>query len=314
MAFPRKTIEERIVSNWSKLDISDQSGKVFVVTGANSGICYETSLALAEKGGTVIMACRDLTRSESALATIQHKFPAAEVRLMHLDLGDLKSVQGFSEEFLKDFDQLDVLINNAGPVVADRILTADGFESHFGAGHLGHFALTGYLMKLLLKTSKSRVVTVGSRMHKNAEMNWDDLMNEKSYDRAKAYSQGKLANMLFAMELGCRFAAKGSTTLSVAAHPGLAKTNWANNNMSGVMKIIANLMSSLTYQSAEMGSLSVLYAAVSEGVKNGSYYGPKNDSKGYPVETQPADNALNTDDAQKLWELSEKLTGVQYKL
>lgn len=313
MAFPRKTIEERIVSNWSKLDIRDQSGKVFVVTGANSGIGYETSLALAEKGGTVVMACRDLSRSESSLATIKNRFPAAEISLMHLDLGSLESIRNFAKEFRKVFSQLDVLINNAGPVVADRILTTDGFESHFGVGHLGHFALTGQLMELLQKTSGSRVVTVGSRMHKNAEMNWGDLMNETSYDRTKAYSQGKLANMLFAFELSRKLEAAKSSTISLAAHPGLAKTNW-ESNLNGPMRIMAKLMSSLTYQSAEMGSFSILFAAVDKTVKNGGYYGPENDSKGYPVETQPADNALNTDDAQKLWELSEKLTGVQYKL
>ena len=156
-------------------------------------------------------------------------------------------------------------------------------------------------------------MTVGSRMHANAEIQWDDLMNEESYDRTKAYSQGKLANMLFAMELSRKLEAAEGDTKSLAAHPGLAKTNWASN-LKGVMKIVANLMSSFSYQSAEMGALSILFAAVGDEVKNGGYYGPKNDSKGYPMETVPSDNARNAADAKKLWELSEKLTGVKYKL
>ena len=299
------------MQNWTKQDIPNLSDKVFVVTGANSGIGYQTSLALAEKGASVVMACRDLERSQSAFDTIKKSAPEAELMLMALDLGSLKSIENFANEFKAKFARLDALINNAGPVLAARTLTEDGFESHFGAGHLGHFALTAQLLDTLLATPGSRVVTVGSRMHANGKINWDDLMGEAAYDRTKAYTAGKLANMLFALELSRKLDAAGSDTKSVAAHPGLAKTNWASN-LGGVMKIMANLMSSLAYQSAEMGALSVLYAALSEDAKNGGYYGPENDQKGYPMETTPADSALNEADAARLWTLSEDLTGVKF--
>lgn len=300
------------MANWTKNDIPGLNGKVFIITGANSGIGYESSLALAEKGATVVMACRNSEKAQRAMERIKTAVPAAKVETLELDLASLKSIQDFANTFKKKYDRLDVLINNGGPVIAARSLTRDGFESHFGVGHLGHFALTALLLDVILKTPSSRIVTVGSRMHVNAIMAWDDLMSEGSYDPMKAYPQSMLAKILFAFELSRRLDANGRTTKSIAVHPGLAKTSWADNNLSGLMKIIAKLMSAATYQSAAMGALPLLYAAVDQNVKSGGYYGPENDTKGYPVEVKASDSAYNEADAKRLWELSEKLTGVEF--
>lgn len=207
-----------------------------------------------------------------------------------------------------------MLVNNGGPIIAKQSVTEDGFESHFGIGHLGHFALTALLLDVILKTPSSRIVTVGSRMHVNAAIAWDDLMSERSYDPMKAYPQSMLAKMIFAFELGRKLEAKGASTISVAAHPGLANTGWVENNLNGFMKIMAKLMSITSYQSAEMGALPILRSATDADVKSGSYYGPENDTKGYPVEVKASDHAYNEADAKRLWELSEKLTGVKFTI
>ena len=300
------------MANWTKNNIPNLDGKVFVVTGANSGIGYESSLALAEKGAIVVMACRNAEKAQRALEQVKAAVPAAKVEVMQLDLASLKSVREFADTFKKKYDRLDVLVNNGGPVVAPQMLTEDGFESNFGVAHLGHFALTALLLDVILKTPSSRVVTVSSRMHVNAAIAWDDLMSERSYNPMKAYPQSMLAKIIFAFELSRRLEAKGASTISVAVHPGLANTGWADNNLSGFMKVIAKMLSAATYQSAEMGALPLLRAATDADVKPGSYYGPENDQKGYPVEVQASDHAYNEADAKKLWELSEKLTGVEF--
>ena len=298
---------------WAKNEIPNLDGRIFIVTGANSGIGYESCLALAEKGGTVIMAYRNLEAGQQSLDLIQQAAPSAKLALMKLDLASLDSIQVFAKTFKSKYDKLDVLINNAGPVGADRILTADGYESHFGIGHLGHFALTGLLLDILLKTPNSRIITVGSRMHADGKIEWEDINGEKSYDRWKAYKQSKLANMLFALELNRRLEAKGASTKSLAVHPGLAKTGWAENNLSGLTKIIGKLMSLISYQSAEMGALPLIYAATASNVKPGGYYGPENDTKGYPVEVQADEVAHDESEAKKLWQLSEELTKVHFE-
>jgi NAD(P)-dependent dehydrogenase (short-subunit alcohol dehydrogenase family) len=301
------------MTDWMKDNIPNLSGKVFVITGANSGLGYESSFALAEKGATVIMACRNLERGQHSLDAIKKEIPSAELDLMELDLASLSSIRKFSETFKSKYDRLDVLINNGGPVIAARSLTRDGFESHFGVGHLGHFALTALLLEVILKTPSSRIVTVSSRMHATAKIAWDDLMSERSYDTMKAYPQSMLAKILFAFELSRRLDAKGTTTKSIAVHPGLAKTSWADNNLSGFMKIVAKIMSAITYQSAQMGALPVLYAGTDPNAKAGGYYGPENDTKGFPVEVRAGDVAYNETDAKRLWELSENLTGINFE-
>lgn len=300
------------MTSWTEQNIPNLTGKVFIITGANSGIGFESCRALAEKEATVVMACRNLERSQAALDEIKRSLPSARLELLKLDLASLDSVRAFAGTFTSKYERLDGLINNGGPIGVTQSVTADGFESHFGVNHLGHFALTGLLLEALLNTPDSRVVTVGSRMHADATMEWDDLMSERSYDRWAAYGRSKLANMLFAFELNRRLVAKGVSTLSVAAHPGLANTGWADNNLSGLLKLVGKAMSVLTYQSAEMAALSILYAAVDGNVRPGGYYGPEDDKKGYPVEVQAGEVAYDEGDARRLWELSEELTGVAY--
>jgi len=301
------------MTNWTKDNILNLHGKIIIITGANSGLGYESSLALAEKGARVIMACRNLVRGQQSLEAIKQAVPAAELELMELDLANLNSIRAFAKLFKSKYDKLDVLINNGGPIIAVRGMTEDGFESHFGINHLGHFALTGLLLDVLLNTPSSRIVTVSSRMHVDGKMEWDDLMSERSYDRMAAYRQSKLANMLFALELNRRLEAKGTSIMSVAVHPGLARTSWADNNLSGFMKIMGKIMSITSYQSASMAALPLLYAGTDPNVKSGGFYGPEHDTKGYPVEVRAGDAAYDEADAKKLWELSEKLTGIKYE-
>lgn len=301
------------MTDWTKNNIPNLDGKVIMITGANSGIGYESSLALAEKGATVIMACRNLERAGYSLKRIKTAIPSAKLEPMKIDLASLNSIQTFAKSFKSKYDKLDVLINNGGPIIAVRSMTEDGFESHFGINHLGHFALTGLLLDVLLNTPSSRIVTIGSRMHVDGKIEWDDLMSERSYDRMAAYRQSKLANMLFAFELHRRLEAKGSSTKAVAVHPGLAKTSWADNNLDGFMKFLGKITSLISYQSASMAALPLLYAAVDSKVKPGGYYGPEHDTKGYPVAVRAGDAAYNETDAKRLWELSEKLTGVKYE-
>ena len=300
------------MSEWTTDNIPDLNGKVFIITGSNSGIGYECSLALAEQGATVIMACRNLDKGQHALKAIKSTLPSAKLDLMELDLASLKSIHTFASSFKSTHDTLDVVINNAGPVGAARRETKDGFESHFGVNHLGHFALTGLLLDELLITPSSRTVTVSSRMHTTGNIEWDDLMSEQSYDRWSAYKQSKLANLLFAFEFNRRLEAKGKSTISVAAHPGLANTGWADNNLDGFMKFMGNVMSRVSYQSAAIGALPVLYASVDPNVRAGGYYGPDKDAKGYPVEVRAGDLAYDESSAIRLWEVSEELTGVTY--
>lgn len=301
------------MANWTKHNIPDLREKVFIITGANSGLGYESTLALAEKGATVIMACRNPERAQQSLETIRQKISSANLDWIELNLASLKSIRTFANSFKSKYNKLDVLVNNGGPIIAPRNVTEDGFESHFGVNHLGHFALTGLLLDLLLNTPSSRVVTVSSRMHVDGKIEWDDLMSERSYDRMAAYRQSKLAQLLFAFELNRKLQAKSVSTISVAAHPGLAKTSWADNNLSGFMKIMGKIMSAASYQSAAMGALPILYASVASNGKSGGYYGPENDTKGFPMEVRASDYAYNEPDAKRLWELSENLTGVTYK-
>ncbi len=300
------------MANWTKENIPHLSGKVFIVTGANSGIGYETSLALAEKGAVVVMACRNPEGAQRALDAIKSEVPNANAEVIDLDLASLSSIKAFATNFKSKHDTLDVLINNGGIMGAVRSVTEDGFEAQFGVNHLGHFALTGLLLDMLMSTPSSRIVTVSSRMHTEGNIDWDDIMSEQSYDRWRAYRQSKLAQLLFAFGLGRKLEAIGSQTRSIAVHPGVSATNWAQNNFDGVMGFLLGKMSNAFFQSAAMGALPSLYAAVDSDAKSGSYYGPEHDKKGYPVEVQPSDAAYDEVDANRLWEMSANLTGVNY--
>jgi len=301
------------MTNWTKNDIPDLKGKVFIVTGANSGTGYQCALALAEKGATVVMACRNPKRAQDALAAIQTAVPAAKVERMELDLASLKSIRGFAEAFTSRFDRLDVLLNNGGVMGPARSVTQNGFETQFGVNDLGPFALTGQLLNVLMKTPASRVVNVSSRMHTTGKMAWDDLMSEQHYDNWAAYRQSKLAILLFTFEFNRRAEANGTLTRAVGVHRGLVASRWVENNLKGFQALMMKTMSPLISQSPAMAALPLLYAAVDAQAQPGSYYGPEHDTRGYPVAGRAAEAAYSESDAKQLWEISEKLTGVQYE-
>jgi len=305
---------------WSTHDIPHLSGKIAVVTGANSGTGYEVSKALASKRSQVIMACRNVEKGELAAAKIREEFPDSSLKVMDLDLADLSSINSFSKEILANYKELHILCNNAGVMQTPKLKTADGFELQLGTNHLGHFALTGLLIDLLIKTSDSRIVTVSSGAHRFGNIHFDDLMLEKSYGSAKAYGQSKLANLLFAYELQRRLEKHGSSTISVAAHPGFSSTNLqlTGPGMGGrkLWVWLYRLIRPLLAQSAEMGALPILYAAIAEQVRGGDYFGPRGlaGMRGHPKKVESNEASHDEETAKKLWDISTELTKVNYHL
>jgi NAD(P)-dependent dehydrogenase (short-subunit alcohol dehydrogenase family) len=285
---------------WTTEDMRPQDDRTFVVTGANSGIGLEAARALAAAGAHVVVACRDTSKGEHAVAELDGDF---DVR--RLDLADLASVRAFASELQGG---VDVLINNAGVMAVPRAKTADGFEMQLGTNHLGHFALTG----LLLDRIGDRVVTVSSGAHRFGRMNFGDLMSERHYQRWLAYGQSKLANLLFMQELQRRLDEAGSSLRSVAAHPGYAATNLQFHTQS-IQDQLMGLGNKLFAQSAAMGALPTLYAAT-EDIPGGAYVGPDGlaEQRGYPHLVGMSGAARNEDSARTLWERSEELTGVTY--
>jgi len=296
-------------NRWTAAQMPDQTGRVAIVTGANSGIGFETAKALALKGATVVMACRNLTKGETAADAIRLAKPAGSVQVMALDLSSLASVRAFAGEFIRSFDRLDLLINNAGVMaLPKRVETADGFEMQFGTNHLGHFALTGLLFGLLDRTPGSRVVNVSSGAHRAGRMRWDDIQSDKSYSPFVAYSQSKLANLLFTHELQRRVDKAGAKVTVTAAHPGWTATNLQTH--SG----IAGFLNPFFGQQPPMGALPTLYAAVGPDVPPASYYGPNGfmEMRGYPKRVGTSSAAQNQAGAVLLWAVSEELTGVTF--
>jgi len=297
--------------HWTEKDIPDQTGRVAVVTGANSGIGWETARALAQKGAKVIAACRSRQKADAAADQMMKLNPAGEAEGMTLDLADLDSVRAFAGGFLEKFDRLDLLINNAGIMFTPFGKTAQGFEQQFGVNHLGHFALTGLLLDALNGTPGARVVTVSSGMHLLGGVDFDRMNLERGYSPQRAYGRSKLANLLFTCELQRRLAAAGKGTLAVAAHPGYAATNLTRYSGRPV-----RLLDRFFGQKKEIGALPSLYAATSPDVSGGEYYGPGGllELRGYPIKV--ASNALSHDEdaARRLWALSEDMTRVKFPL
>jgi len=304
------------MNKWTPSQIPAQTGKLAIVTGANSGIGYHTALELARAGATVIMACRNPRKAEEARARIVAAVPHAKLEVAKLDMADLISIKSFAEGFVASGRKLDLLINNAGVMgLPQRTPTAQGFEMQFGTNHLGHFALTGELMPALLKTPGSRVVTVASIAHKGGRMRYDDPNWEKSYDPRKAYQQSKLANILFGLELDRRLKRAGAHVSSILAHPGVAITSIVSNGMGKTLQArIATFVLPFIAQSDARGAWPTLYAATSPDSQSGRYYGPDGigEIKGTPVEVQPKPHALDPVSAARLWHISEQMTGVEY--
>jgi NAD(P)-dependent dehydrogenase (short-subunit alcohol dehydrogenase family) len=297
-------------TNWINENIPDQSGKLVLVTGANSGLGYEVTRALVRKGATVVMACRNLEKGEEAAAKVRAENPKGEVRLMQLDLADLGSVKRFAEEFHSKYDHLDLLVNNAGVMATPYGKTADGFELQFGINHLGHFALTGLLLGLLKHTPNARIVTVSSYAHYFGRINFGDLNSQKSYQKWLAYGQSKLANLLFAYELQRRLSRNEQNLISVTAHPGYAETNLQQHTS------LFSFLNPIMAQSQEMGALPVLYATTHPEIKGGEYVGPDGflAQRGYPHLARSSQRSHDEATAERLWKVSEELTGVEYDI
>jgi NAD(P)-dependent dehydrogenase (short-subunit alcohol dehydrogenase family) len=309
-------------AGWDTRDMPDLTGRTAVVTGANSGLGWHTTAALADKGAHIVMACRNPEKTQAAIAEIRRLHPHASLEYIPLDLGDLSSVAAFAEAFRAGHKRLDILCNNAGVMFAPRGKTADGFEIHFGTNHLGHFALTGRLMDVVLATPRSRVVTVASEYARVGRIRLDDLNATRGYARSQAYANVKLANLMTAMELQRRLEAKGSGTISVASHPGLSATNLQSTGVGmGTPDALARFgawtmryLNKWVAQSAAMGALPSLMAATGPQVKGGDYYGPDRlwGLKGHPRHAPKPRQALDRDVAARLWALSEEMTGVTY--
>ncbi|WP_030323773.1 oxidoreductase [Streptomyces sp. NRRL B-3229] len=300
---------------WNEKAIPDQSGRVAVVTGANSGIGYAAARELARKGARVVLACRSERRGGEARDRLLSEVPGAEAELARLNLGDLASVREFATSY--PYDRLDLLINNAGVMALPYGTTADGFETQFGTNHLGHFALTGLLLPSILATPGARVVTVSSGMHAVANIDIHDLNSERRYRRWIAYARSKTANLLFVHELARRLAAHGSDVIAAAAHPGYAATNLqtAGVQMEGrtAAERFVRVGNRFFAQSAEAGALPTLYAATAPGVSPDSFTGPSLAGwRGAPAPSWRAPWTRNDEAGQRLWSASEELTGVTY--
>ena len=305
-------------NRWTQNDIPDQAGKLVIVTGGNSGIGYEAGLALAGRNAQVILAVRDVKKGEEAAQKIRLLHPQAQVTVMPLDLSDLKSVRSFVQVFLAEHNRLNVLINNAGVMALPARKTADGFEMQFGTNHLGHFALTGLLLPVLKMTPDARVVTVSSELHTSGDIHFDDLQWEKKYDRWGAYSQSKLANLLFAYELQRRLAIAGVEVKSLGCHPGYAATNLqsAGPRMDGsvISLWMMNFANAVVAQSQTMGALPTLFAATAPQANGSDYIGPTGwgGMRGYPDKVRSNSKSYDVEMAKRLWSVSEELTGVTY--
>ncbi len=299
---------------WTTSDVPDQSGRVAVVTGANSGLGLETARELARAGASVVLAVRSLDRGKAAVDEIRGEQPDATVQLQELDLASLDSIRSAATEVRSKVDRIDLLINNAGVMYTPRQQTADGFEMQFGTNHLGHFAWTGQLLDLMLDTPGSRVVTVSSVGHRiRSKIDFDDLNAENGYNRIAAYGRSKLANLLFTYELQRRLAEADAPTVALAAHPGGSNTELGRHVPGG--RFLTPLLTWMS-QSAAMGALPTLRAATDPTASAGQYYGPGGfmETRGHPVVVESSDRSHEADTQQRLWAVSERLTGVAFPI
>lgn len=293
-------------TSWSSNDIPSQKGRVSIVTGSTSGIGEKTAKVLAQKQSTVVLAVRNVSKGEKVAEEIRADYPDAAISVMQLDLSNLRSIQEFSSQFLADFDRLDLLINNAG-LACPYAKTDDGFEILMGTNHLGHFALTGHLIETLKKTPDSRVVIVSAGAHKASKIDLDDLNWEKrEYKNFTAYADSKLANLCFGYELKRRLESEGGNPMVTAAHPG-----WTT---SGLQRGFVKFLNKFFGQDKDMGALPTLRAAIDENASSGDFFGPEKffELHGAPIKVESSKLSHDVDTAQKLWVLSEELTGIKY--
>lgn len=293
---------------WTTADMPGLSGRTIVVTGANTGLGYQTAAALAAKEARVVLAVRNLDKGKTAAKQIEQASPGASVELQQIDLSSLESIQCAADELRKKFDNIDLLINNAGVSMTPKSHTKDGFELQFGTNHLGHFALTGLLLERMLTVPGSRIVTVSSVGHRVGNISFDNLQSERSYSRMGAYGRSKLANLLFTYELQRRLT--GRQTSALAAHPGNSHSDLERN----MPKWMQRAFRLLKRQGTEMGALPTLRAATDPGALGGQYYGPDGPGgmRGYPKVVSSSDQSHDMTLAARLWSVSEELTGVSF--
>ena len=296
-------------NKWTIDNITDQSGRIAIVTGANSGIGFAAARVLAEKGAEVIVASRSEEKGQAAVERIKTGKPGVKVKFMRLDLASLKSVKEFADRFRNKYDRLDLLINNAAVMMPPYSKTEDGFELQFGTNHLGHFALTGHLLDLLLKAPGARIVNVSSVAHRWGGINFDDLNWESKYDKMGSYGQSKLANLLFTYELQRRLTKAQANVICTAAHPGWTATDL--QRYSGLIHFFNPFFA----QKPEMGCLPTLRAAIDENAKDGDYYGPSGfqEMRGYPQRVRSNGKSHDEAAAKRLWEVSEEMTAVKLR-
>ena len=297
---------------WDIDTVKSQTGRVAVVTGANSGLGLETAKALAAKGCTVVMACRSVAKAESARANIAQSAPGAKLDCMALDLGSLKSVRAFAKAFGAKYTRLDLLINNAGIMMPPYALSEDGFESQLAANYLGHFALTGLLLPTINATHGARIVSLSSLAHNWGGIRLDDPQFKNGYNKRAAYGQSKLACLMFAYELQRRLSRTGSATLSVAAHPGVSATNLFQH-LPKIAQVFAPL-TEFVFQGAKDGAQPTLYAALGTDIAGGDFVGPSHMMQMRGAPRKVGSNRASRDSAvaTALWTLSEQLTGVRF--
>ncbi len=307
-------------ATWTAADIGDLTGETALVTGANSGIGYETVRALSDHGAHVVMACRNIEKARKARDKLEGELTRSSLELLPLDLSDLDSVRRAAETFLAAHARLDILINNAGVMGTPYRQTADGFELQMATNHLGHFALTGLLLDRIVTTQRSRVVTVSSHLHRLGRLRMDDVAHTSPRNPWITYGTSKLANLLFTQELSRRLAAEGLATMAVAAHPGWTQSNLAGNGTalseSRVRRTLGRTVGSTLGQTTAAGALPVLCAATSPAVHSGDYVGPSRlfGLAGPPRLTRPSRRGRDVAAAAELWRRSEELTGVTYSL
>jgi len=304
---------------WTEADVPVQRGRTAVITGANTGLGFETARVLAARGAQVVLACRDLGQAKEAAVRILSGSPAAaevvpaDLHAVRLDLASLASVREAAEEIAAAYGPVDLLINNAGVMMTPFRRTADGFELQLGVNHLGHFALTGLLLGRMLGREGSRVVTVSSNGHKSGRIDFDDLQSQRRYRRMAAYYQSKLANLMFTYELQRRLAAAQAQTQAFAAHPGKARTKLIRY-LPAWMRWEDLVIEQPLGQSAAMGALATLRAAADPAACGGEYYGPggRGELRGHPRLVASSERARDVEAQQRLWRESERLTGVSY--
>jgi NAD(P)-dependent dehydrogenase (short-subunit alcohol dehydrogenase family) len=304
-----KTLMDSGFSNWTADQLPDLAGKVYIITGGNSGIGFEAAKHLGKAGGYVVLACRSVDKAQDAANALRTQV-AGKVDVVRLNLGDLSSVRMAAEELRGKYTKIEALINNAGVMQTPELKTADGFEMQFGTNHLGHFLLSGLLIDLV-EAAAGRVVTLSSIAHLSGEIRFDDFMGRKSYSPMSAYTQSKGANLMFALELDRRLRASGKQAISIACHPGYTNTNLQSTGPTGFFNFLYKITNPIFAQSGPEGALPTVLAAAGIEAKRGGYYGPgkMGETRGPVGDAKVAAYVLDEDAARRLWDESENLVG-----